>query len=84
MLLFKNVTKLGALGNFKLNEILMSVVFYVTLQIINALKAENSVINTKLRRVEGENVLKVGTVCRNNHFKFVILALASTNSSSVS
>lgn len=58
-MLFKNVTKLGALGNFKLNEILMSVVFYVTLQIINALKAENSVINTKLRRVEGENVLKV-------------------------
>ena len=28
-------------------------------QIINALKAENNLINTKLRRVEGENVLKV-------------------------
>jgi len=27
-------------------------------KIINALKAENNVINTKLRRVEGENVLK--------------------------
>lgn len=44
----------------KVNEIycsLVSVQFYT--QIINALKAENNVINTKLRRVEGENVLKV-------------------------
>lgn len=31
------------------------------MQVINALKAENNIINTKLRRVEGENVLKVGT-----------------------
>lgn len=33
--------------------------FCSILQTINALKAENNVINTKLRRVEGENVLKV-------------------------
>ena len=32
---------------------------WFTLQVINALKAENNIINTKLRRVEGENVLKV-------------------------
>lgn len=31
------------------------------MQVINALKAENNIINTKLRRVEGENILKVGT-----------------------
>ena len=29
------------------------------MKIINALKAENNIINTKLHRVEGENVLKV-------------------------
>ena len=31
-------------------------------QIINALKEENNVINTKLRRVEGDNILKVRNV----------------------
>ena len=35
--------------------------FYEILQIINALKAENNILNTKLRRVEGENVLKVSS-----------------------
>ena len=29
------------------------------MQVINSLKAENNIISTKLRRVEGENVLKV-------------------------
>ncbi|XP_027044647.1 IQ domain-containing protein E-like [Pocillopora damicornis] len=40
-------------------------------KIINALKAENNILNTKLRRVEGENVLKVSS----EYIDFIIMYL---------